>query len=76
MTARSKFKVEVIHEYTSNKSIELSAVTTESEENISFSKWIPSGNIQITMDKKTMAAKLFEVGKEYYVDFTAAESEE
>ena len=51
--------------------IKLSPVVSGSEENKSFYKYTPSGTIdlQIVNDEAT---KQFEVGKEYYVDFTIA----
>lgn len=74
MTVRAKFKVEVIHDYPTTKTIEFNVVTTGSEENKSFSKYTPSGKIQISIDKDAAASGVFESGKEYYIDFSAAEN--
>lgn len=65
---RAKFKV-------SNKQdnkVELQVVIDGSEENKQFWKYTPSGQISIHIDNETAREK-FEVGKEYYVDFTLAE---
>jgi hypothetical protein len=43
-----------------------------SEENKKFFKYTPGGHINILVDNEN-AKKQFEVGKEYYVDFTPAE---
>jgi hypothetical protein len=50
----------------------LQAVTTGSEENKTFWRWTPSGRLEMSV-LNTQAGTLFEVGKEYYVDFTPAE---
>jgi len=45
-----------------------SAVTSGSEENKTFWKWTPSGMIELS----SIRDDLFEVGKEYYLDFMPA----
>lgn len=52
--------------------LEFQPVTTGSEENKVFFKWTPYGNIKIGTVNKAVAEG-FEVGKDYYVDFTLAE---
>ncbi|WP_236293118.1 hypothetical protein [Paenibacillus allorhizoplanae] len=42
-----------------------------SEENKDFWKYTPAGQIQMSVDNEK-AQEQFEVGKEYYVDFTPA----
>ena len=54
------------------KLITLFAVTSGSEENKSFSKYTPSGNVYLSISYETMASEFFEEGKEYYLDFTEA----
>jgi hypothetical protein len=49
----------------------LQPVAGTNEENKSFWKWTPSGKIELQV-LNTEAADQFEVGKEYYVDFTPA----
>jgi hypothetical protein len=54
------------------KTIKLTPVTSGSEENKAFYEATPSGSIQLlTLNEE--AAKNFELGKSYYVDFTPAE---
>lgn len=50
-------------------SYKFSAVTSGSEENKAFWKWTPSGFIELS----SIRNDLFEVGKEYYLDFSIAE---
>lgn len=78
MTVRAKFKVQAIERtqsYNSDKEIQtikMLPVTSGSEENKTFYAFTPSGEIKlgtINVD----AANKFELGKEYYVDFTVAE---
>lgn len=52
--------------------VTLYPVNGNSEENASFFKWTPSGKIELGV-LNPEAAKQFEPGKEYYVDFTPAE---
>lgn len=52
--------------------IQLEAVTDGSEENKSFWKYTPSGRLEMSIDNPD-AVEHFEVGKEYYLDFTLAE---
>lgn len=53
--------------------IRMSPVMSGSEENKEFFKWTPSGRIELSTVNPE-AGKAFELGKEYYVDFTAAGS--
>lgn len=46
-------------------------VYNDSEENKRWSKWTPSGQVQLTITNPD-AEHWFERGKEYYVDFTPA----
>jgi hypothetical protein len=72
---RAKFvcnKVEDNPAY-AGKAVSLSAVTSGSEENKSFAKYTPNGNIQIWISYETQAADLFKEGKGYYLDFSLAE---
>ncbi len=73
---RAKFKVQsyetsLSHQGEELRTVKLNAVIDGSPENKEFFKWTPSGSISIGM----LAAstwKNFELGKEYYVDFTTA----
>lgn len=52
-------------------SAELQPVINGSAENEKFYKWTPGGRF----DLQTLSGDHFEVGKEYYVDFTPIEAE-
>lgn len=52
--------------------IRLDAVTYGSTENEEFFKYTPAGTISLSTINAE-AAKHFEIGKEYYVDFNLAE---
>ncbi len=70
---RAKFQCtqKTTNEYVSSKSFEVAlfAVTSGSEENKAFFSSTPTGNIRLSVVNEA-AANAFEVGKEYYVDFT------
>jgi hypothetical protein len=52
--------------------VKLNPVVTGSDENKEFYRYTPSGSIEIgILNEKT--AEMFEIGKEYYIDFTPAE---
>ena len=72
---RAKF---VVNEIARNKygdeeqqSIRMSAVMSGSEENKTFFRWTPSAKIELNTVNPE-AGNQFELGKEYYVDFTKA----
>lgn len=76
MSVRAKFKCVSVED--SNpavsegcKNIRLDAVIEGSDENKEFFRWTPSGQISIGCVNEA-ANKQFEIGKEYYVDFTPA----
>ena len=77
MTIRAKFLVQSI---TTTKrwngpghigTVKLSPVSSGSEENKKFYEATPSGSIEIGTINAEALAK-FEIGKEFYVDFTPA----
>lgn len=68
---RAKFKCKEITTTEQGYTLRLEPVTSGSEENNNFFKWTPFGSINIGTINEG-AAKEFEVGKEYYVDFTKA----
>jgi hypothetical protein len=55
------------------KKVKFQAVISGSEENKSFSRWTPSANLEMYISNETLAGDFFEQGKEYYLDFEAAE---
>jgi hypothetical protein len=70
-TVRAKFYCHSVTKMTSSPepfvySYKFSAVTSGSDENKTFWRWTPSGGIELS----SIRDDLFEVGKEYYVDFT------
>lgn len=75
---RAKFKVESItplvggdERPTPEATIRLRPVVSGSKENEAFYRWTPGGEIVLSTVNGN-AVKHFEVGKEYYVDFTLA----
>lgn len=55
------------------KVVSFSPVISGSEENKSFAKYTPSGNLQLYISYETPASEVFEQGKEYYLDITPAD---
>lgn len=55
-----------------NTNVELQPVIDGSEENKSFSKYTPAGQISLVVSDETDASDYFEEGKEYFVKFTKA----
>lgn len=72
-SVRAKFKVESITKSSYGTSVKMHPVHSGSEENKSFSDYTPAGNIDMLISPGKPAAEMFEVGKEFYIDFTAAE---
>lgn len=72
MTTRAKFSVQSKTESKDGYKVSLAAVTAGSEDNAAFFKYTPSGIIDMGLIQKETADQ-FVPGKEYYVDFTAAE---
>lgn len=71
MTVRAKFKVDSVTHRSEGASIKLQPVTSGSAENDQFFRWTPWGAIELgTINPE--AAKQFEPGQEFYVDFTPA----
>jgi diacylglycerol kinase family enzyme len=72
VSVRAKFKVDTVSPAGADgtvSEVKLSAVIGGSPENDKFFKWTPSGSITIgTVNVE--AAKQFEPGAEFYVDFT------
>jgi len=76
MSVKAKFKVDAIErtKYSEKElqTIKLSPVTSGSDENKQFWAFTPCGSITLGM-VNAEAASQFELGAEYYVDFTKAE---
>ena len=77
MTVRAKFRVDAIErtKWGDNEvqTIKLSVVTSGSDENKTYWKYTPSGTITLGTINKA-AADAFDLNKEFYVDFTPADS--
>ena len=72
---RAKFVCKLItpiqRDRADTQSVELEPVIDGSEENKTFFKYTPGGKIRLDVMNEE-AVKQFEVGKEYFVDFTPA----
>lgn len=71
MSVRAKFKCVSKQTVDSGFAIALEPVISGSDENAEFFKYTPGGRIQLSTIN-TAAAEQFQVGSEYYVDFTKA----
>ena len=67
---RAKFKCVEEGRNENSKFFKLNPVTTGSEENKQFFQYTPGGHIELNVVNENVS---FEVGKEYYVDFTKVE---
>jgi len=74
MTVRAKFKCTVVsHNYTDNAMVvKFQAVTAETEENKTWSKWTPTGSLEMYVSNPEVFNQ-FEEGKEYFLDITPVE---
>lgn len=66
---RAKFRCDSVKYTTWAREIVLVPVTSGSSENEEFFKTTPGGNITLNVKNDEV---VFEVGKEYYIDFTPA----
>jgi len=73
MTVRAKVRITSIEKFVGQATMKATPVTGGVGENSDYSKFTPSGAITLNISDETKAATFFEVGKEYYVDFTPAE---
>lgn len=70
---RAKFYVESVKPYNDEATtVLLRAVTSGSEENKSFWKYTPSGELRMTISNPAAVSQFIE-GQEYYIDFTPAD---
>lgn len=72
MSIKAKFKCNYVTEYENQKQALLVPVIGNSEENKTFSKYTPSGKLEIMIDNETPASDYFKPGKEYYLTFEEA----
>lgn len=72
MSVRAKFKVDSVTTNEHGGSVKLTPVTSGSQENESFFKWTPWGQIEIgTINADALGQ--FQPGDQFYVDFTKSE---
>jgi len=73
MSIRAKFQCESITHYQGSKTAKLRAVYGTSEENKDFTKYTPNGELSIAITNDAPADGFFEIGKNYYLDFSPVE---
>jgi hypothetical protein len=76
MSVKAKFSfwsVEEPNTANENRVINLHPVTDGSEENKSFAKYTPSGQLTLNISPETAAYDYFVAGKEYYLTIEVAE---
>lgn len=75
MSVIGKFQCVLVEDQPScsNKQVTLTAVVSGSEENKSFSKYTPSGIVQMAVSYDTPASDFFVQGESYYLTFDKAE---
>lgn len=73
-SVRAKFFCESIEDQPDyqQKVVRCCPVIDGSEENKSFAKYTPGGELQLIISYDTPAHNYFEVGKNYYLDITEA----
>lgn len=69
----ARFRCNEIVEREQNKEARFSAINRMDGDNANFTKYTPSGNLQITIDKDAPAASSFTPGKTYNLTFTEYE---
>lgn len=76
MSVRAKFNCQSVTKFASGSQVAFSAVYSQTGENKDFVAASPSGNLSIAISEGYPAAKFFEPGKDYYLDFTEAPKQE
>jgi hypothetical protein len=71
---RAKFVCESVTNYEHSKTANLRAVYGTTDENADFTKYTPSGSIDVNITNDAPADGVFVPGKNYYVDFTEVEA--
>lgn len=71
MNVRAKFRVNSIETDVNGSTVKMSPVTSGSDENKTFFKWTPSGDLRMGVVNPEVA-EVFKPGVEFYVDFTPA----
>lgn len=73
MTVSAKFKVSSVEDFGQFRVVKLAAVSATSEENMDWSKWTPSGKIEMSITNPD-AFNQFAAGDDFYLTFTKAEN--
>lgn len=71
-TVRAKFHCNSIEQTEWNTNVKMNVVFGNEGENKDFNDATPSGDLTIGIHGKVPAAGFFEVGKDYYLDFSKA----
>lgn len=74
MNSRAKFVVNSVTSYKGQEKIEATPVIGGSEENKSFSKWTPSGKLELMVTDETGMYQQIKPGDEIYLDITLIET--
>lgn len=73
MKVKAKFRCNFTTDFGNQIEANFSAVTGKEGDNADYSKYTPSGSLTIRIDKGTIAAKVFEPQKNYYLTFEPEE---
>lgn len=71
MSVKAKFRVACITDHGNDTKVVKLAVVTNGDDNKSWSKYTPQGQIELTITNPA-ASSQFEVGKEYFLTFDPA----
>lgn len=67
---RAKFQVESVLQQKGTQVVTARPVMGGSDENKSFSKWTPSGKLEMQITDETPAFDMLKPGQEFYMDLT------
>jgi len=73
MSVKAKFRVNSVEDFGTQKEVKMTAVYGTEGENASYSKYTPSGQFTMRIDKDTSAFDYFQPGDEHYLTFEKAE---
>lgn len=73
-TVKAKFRCNSVTDFGGYKRAKLSAVYSQAGENADYAKATPNGDLEIGIDQSTPAINYFQPGKEYYLVFDDAPS--
>lgn len=72
MRIKAKFRCSSVTKYEEQENVILAPVTDDNEDNKKWSKWTPSGQLELTITNEACWGA-FEPGKEYLLDIAPAE---